>query len=153
MKSHLQFEDALARMWASLNWYGHCQPLLFYTDNMSNKLLLEKSPPLLRHNVKPMEKYASLEQLELPDDVHVFTKDTVHSINDAISTILDDVPANSGEIVVGFDAEWNIELTPQGFVHNTGNTAILQVAYQKCVYILQVCFCPTLSDTLDIWSS
>jgi hypothetical protein len=55
-----------------------------------------------------------------------------------MATILNDVPANQGEIVVGFDSKWDVELAPQGFVCAAGNTAILQVAYQQCIYILQV---------------
>jgi hypothetical protein len=40
--------------------------------------------------------------------------------------------------VVGFDSKWDVELAPQGFVCAAGNTAILQVAYQQHIYILQV---------------
>ncbi|KXN85183.1 hypothetical protein AN958_11606 [Leucoagaricus sp. SymC.cos] len=122
----------------SLHRYGHQQPLLFYTDNMNDKQLLESVFPSLRNNVVPLEKHAHLTPFELPEDVQVFVKDTTHSIDDAALTILNDVPTDGGEIVVGFDTEWNVELTPQGFVRTSGKTAILQIAYKKRVYILQI---------------
>ncbi|EKM75412.1 hypothetical protein AGABI1DRAFT_9421, partial [Agaricus bisporus var. burnettii JB137-S8] len=137
-KSHSQFEDALARMRKSLSLYGHQQPLLFYTDNMADRNLLENSFPSLRKDVTPLEKYAHLDPFELPGDFRVSTYDTTQSINTAISTILDDVPVDEGEIVVGFDTEWNVMLTPQGRVRSSGTTAIIQVAYKNRVCILQI---------------
>lgn len=139
-KSHSQFEDALARMRTSLNLYGHRQPLLFFTDNMADKHLLETSFPSLRNDVVPLEKYANYDPLEIPADVQVFTKDSTHSIDLAVSTILNDVPDDHGEIIVGFDMEWNVELSPQGFVRSSGKAAIIQIAYKKRIYVLQVRF-------------
>lgn len=139
-KSHSQFEDALARMRTSLNLYGHRQPLLFFTDNMADKHLLETSFPSLRNDVVPLEKYANYDPLEIPADVQVFTKDSTHSIDLAVSTILNDVPDDHGEIIVGFDMEWNVELSPQGFVRSSGKAAIIQIAYKKRIYVLQVGF-------------
>lgn len=137
-KSHSQFEDALARMRTSLNLYGHQQPSLFYTDNMADKLFLENSFPSLRSGVTSLQKYAHLDPFELPDGVSIFLVDTVQSVNNTMSTILNDVPENEGEIAVGFDMEWNVELTPHGLVRSSRKAAILQIAYEKRVYILQV---------------
>lgn len=135
-KSHSQFEIALTRMRNSLEQYGHKQPMLFYTDNMADKQFLENSFPSLQFGVTPIEKYANLEPLNITSSIVVF--DSTESINNAVSTILDDVPVDHGEIVVGFDSEWDVELSPQGFVRSVGNTAVIQIAYKKRVLILQV---------------
>ncbi|EKM74049.1 hypothetical protein AGABI1DRAFT_133695 [Agaricus bisporus var. burnettii JB137-S8] len=135
-KSHSQFEIALTRMRNSLEQYGHKQPMLFYTDNMADKQFLENSFPSLQLGVTPIEKYANLEPLNITSSIVVF--DSTESINNAVSTILDDVPVDHGEIVVGFDSEWDVELSPQGFVRSVGNTAVIQIAYKKRVLILQI---------------
>ncbi|EKM74532.1 hypothetical protein AGABI1DRAFT_95562 [Agaricus bisporus var. burnettii JB137-S8] len=137
-KSHSQFETALTRMWRSLEQYGHSQPVLFYTDNMANKQFLENSFPSLRNDVIPIEEYSHLQPLVIPSEIRIMPMDTVQSINHAISTILDDVPVDNGEIAVGFDLEWNVELSPQGFVRCAGKTAVIQIAYKSRIYILQV---------------
>lgn len=137
-KSHSQFVDALSRMRESLTLYGHKQPIIFYTDNMNDKQLLESTFPSLHNNVIPIEKYAHLPALNIPDDVQVFVKSGVQSINDAVSTILSEVPEDGSELVIGFDSEWNVEIGPQGFVRSSGPTAIVQMAFKKRVYILQV---------------
>jgi hypothetical protein len=40
-------------------------------------------------------------------------------------------------LVVGFDAEWNVTISDAG-QHEHGEIAIVQIAYEKRVYILQV---------------
>jgi hypothetical protein len=123
----------------SLAMYGHSQPTLFYTDNMSDKAFLETSFPSLRESLVPIEKFSGLEPFALPDDVQVLVKDEAAAINAVLSTILDDVPLEESEpdIVVGFDAEWNVSVSDCGsFTH--GNVAVVQIAYEHRVYILQV---------------
>jgi len=137
-KSHSQFELALVRMQESLVCYGHLQPKLFYTDMPVDRQFLENVFTSLCEHVVPVERYAHLEPFELTSAVEILPKDTVTSINDALSTILDDVPQDDGYIVVGFDSEWNVELSPQGYVQNGGKTAVIQIAYQNRVYVLQV---------------
>ncbi len=147
-KSHSQFALALTRMRQSLDTYGHNQPVLFYTDNMADKQFLEAAFPSLRTDVVPVEKYAHLEPLLLPDDVNVFVCDTVPAIDQAIATIFDDAVLEDAagrdatEIVVGLDTEWNVDLLARS--QRTGGrsrsrTAIIQIAYEKRVYIMRVC--------------
>ena len=137
-KSHSQFELALTNVWGSLDLYGHPQPALIYTDNMSDKQFLEDCFPSLRQNITPVEKYGHLDELMVPPDITILVKNNTHSINDAMHTILDDVPEDEGFIVIGFDSEWNVEVSPQGKVIQRGKTAIIQVAYVNRIYILQV---------------
>ena len=42
--------------------------------------------------------------------------------------------------MVGFDSEWNVDVSAQGRVTRQGRTAIIQIAYENHVYILQVNF-------------
>ncbi len=146
-KSHSQFALALTRMRQSLETYGHSQPVLFYTDNMADKQFLEAAFPSLRTDVVPVEKYAHLEPLSLPDDVSVFVCDTVPAIDQAIATIFDDsmldddtvFSTDSPDIVVGLDTEWNVDLLTRS-QHSGGcsRTAIVQIAYKNRVYIMRV---------------
>lgn len=64
----------------------------------------------------PVEKYGHLEEFVIPSEIPILVKNTSEAINDAICTIIDDVPEDEGLIVVGFDAEWNVEVSPQGKV-------------------------------------
>jgi hypothetical protein len=57
-----------------------------------------------------------------------------------METILDDVPSDDpdAQIIIGFDSEWNIEVSVGGRVHECGHTSIIQIAYKNQVYILRV---------------
>ena len=113
-KSHSQFELSMNSIQKLLDLYGHSHPQLIYTDTMANKQFLERCFLLLRKNVIPVEKHDHLEPFELSDAfwTNIFVKNTASSINDAICTILEDVPEDKGCVVVGFDSEWNVELAP-----------------------------------------
>ncbi|KIM48835.1 hypothetical protein M413DRAFT_59520 [Hebeloma cylindrosporum] len=137
-KSHSQYELALNRMRESLSLYGHSQPSLFYTDNMLDKKFLEDCFPSLRENVIPVEKYGHLEELKVPPEISIFIKNTRDTINDAMRTILDDVPQDDGVIVIGLGSEWNVKVNSQGKVLRKGRTAVVQIAYENRIYILQV---------------
>lgn len=125
-------------MCESLDLYGHRQPELFYTDNMADKSFLESSFNSLREAVVPIEKYGNLEPFILPSDVQIFVRTGDSAINAALSTILDQVPTDdSSDLIVGYDSEWNFTLSDNG-QQERGEIAIVQIAYEKRVYILQV---------------
>lgn len=85
-KAHSQFAMALDNLRESLALYGHPQPSIIYTDNMLDKQFLEKSFPSLRNGVVSIDKYNHLESFAIPDNICIFVKNTVTSINDAMST-------------------------------------------------------------------
>jgi len=134
-----------------LHLYGLSQPKIIYTDNVSDRPFLEQTFPSLLENVTPVEKYSELNAFDIPGDVTVFVKATASSINHAIGTILDDVPDSEtnadANVVVGFDSEWNVEMAGDGRVVHRGHTAVVQIAYQKRVYILQVSLITTTALT------
>lgn len=131
---------ALKRMRESLDLYGHHQPALFYTDNIADKKFLETSFPSLCQDVVAIEKYAHLDRLTIPSDVYVLVKNNAQAIEDAVRTIMDSLSQDGNDSVyVGFDSEWNVNVSQQGFVTGRGQTAIIQIAYKDVIYILQVC--------------
>ncbi len=125
----------------SLDLYGHNQPQLFYTDNMADKSFLESSFPSLRNGVIPIEKYGDLEPFVLPSDVHILIRRDKPAINAALSTLIEHIPAEESdpELVIGYDCEWNCTLSDNGR-QERGEIAIIQIAFEKRVYILQVRF-------------
>ncbi len=135
-KSHSQFVDALKKMAESLELYGHEQPEVFYTDNMSDKGMLEGIFKSLLESVIAVEKHADLPVFAIDEGVTTTVLDSVPAIDNTMRAIMDDVPHDGGFIVVGFDSEWNVETGVNGRVTGRGSTA---VAYQRHIYILQVC--------------
>jgi hypothetical protein len=136
-KAHSQFILALQKMKESLTRYGHQQPALFYTDNMSDKAFLERVFPSLRDGVIPAEKYGHLDTFSLPDDVETSVHYTMESMDNAVRTIYHIKPVDA-EMTIGFDIEWNVEIGAGGSVRSNGPTAIVQIAYGMKVYIFQV---------------
>jgi len=137
-KSHAQYESALLKMKASLEMYGHAQPMIFYTDNpAADKQFLEQMFPSLKADVVPVEIYPMLKQLELPDEIGVSPQSSASGIEEALAKITDDlnVEDETSSIVVGFDAEWNVDTTKRG---TTRPTAVIQIAYGKWVHIFQI---------------
>jgi len=121
--------------------YGHSQLVVFHTDNMADKSFLEASFPSLRANVVPVEKYGELEPFVLPSDVEVQVRRGENEIDTALATIIDCVPVEADEnLVIGFDAEWNVRLEDNGRFER-GMIAIVQIAFEKRVEILQVRIC------------
>ena len=135
-KAHSQFEIALKRMSESLELYGHSQPKLFYTDDLKDKGFLEKTFKSLLEGVHPIDKFANLSILTLPEKWVVTTKSTVVQIQQVLGIIQEDAANGEISIVVGLDVEWNVDLTPG---HSwQGKPAIVAIAYGTRVYILQI---------------
>ena len=137
-KAHSQIEPALIKMEKNLTLYGHEQPKVFYTDNpAADKQFLEKKFPSLLKDVVSVEKYSNLKKFARPDDIPIQEFSTAAEINDALAKITDDLDLNNedNKLVVGFDAEWNVDLTQRGAQQPT---SIIQIAYKKLLYIFQV---------------
>lgn len=127
----------------SLNIYGHRQPIVFYTDNVTaDKQFLEQIFPSLRDNVTPIEKYAHLPPFDIPSHVIVQVKSTVSAINDDARKIIDSLSPDDddgmSQIIIGFDTEWNVEASVHGGVISRGATAVIQIAHKNTIYIFQV---------------
>jgi len=141
-KSHAQFESALAKMKESLVLYGHKQPSVFYTDNpTADKNFLERVFPSLTEDLVPVEKHSKLKAVVQPQDVHISIQSSASGIDSALAKITCDldVEDETNHIIVGFDAEWNVDFTHGGAPQPT---AIIQIAYKKQINIFQVLFLP-----------
>jgi len=137
-KSHAQFESALAKMKESLTLYGHKQPKIFYTDNpAADKNFLERLFPSLTENVVPVENHVGLKAVTRPQDVHIYVQSSASGIESVLAKITVDLDMENDKahIVVGFDAEWNVDLTYGGAPQPT---AIIQIAYKKRIDIFQI---------------
>jgi len=137
-KSHAQFESALVKMRQSLHLYGHLQPKIVYTDNpAADKQFLEHVFDFLHEDVVPVDKHATLKALVRPEDVNISLQSSASGIESGLAKIVDDlsIEDETSHVVVGFDAEWNVDLTTRGAAQPT---AIIQIAYGKWINIFQV---------------
>ncbi|KAG6891629.1 hypothetical protein C0992_001314 [Termitomyces sp. T32_za158] len=142
-KSHSQYTEVLRKVSQDLSLYGHSQPELIYTDNMSDKTMLERIFTSLLDQVVPVQKYSHLPDFSLPPSCVPQVLDSVSAINNAIRGILNDLPMPSelqsgGNLVVGYDSEWNVDMSGLGHVVSRGPPAVVQIAYKDQVFILQI---------------
>ncbi len=133
----------------SLELYGHEQPEVFYTDNISDKAMLEGIFKSLLESVTAVEKHSDLPVFSIDAEVTTSVLDSVPAIDNTIRAIMDDVPDDGGYIVVGFDSEWNVETGPGGRVTGRGSTAVVQIAYDNHIYILLVGYFSRSSHVLS----
>ena len=105
-KAHLQFVLALERMRDSLMRYGHPQPQIVFTDNMSDRAFLEHTLPSLCEGVTPVEKYGHLPPFSIPEDITPKVLYTVFAMEDGACAIINQ--STGPPSYVGFDIEWNV---------------------------------------------
>lgn len=141
-KSHAQYELALQKLSASLKLYGLEQPRIFYTDNITDRNFLVKMFPSLLADISPIEKHDHLPLYAIPEGTRISIHSTTAAINNAMLTILSDLPSNEASnetLVVGFDSEWDVVSEgPNERITGRGPTAVVQIAYKQHIYILQV---------------
>ncbi|KAF6763228.1 hypothetical protein DFP72DRAFT_1000650 [Ephemerocybe angulata] len=139
-KAHSQYELTLKGIRESLELYGHESIKIVYTDNVTDRAFLESSFPSLRMGVAPVEKYSHLPLFSLPSGVQPLVRREESAINAAMSTILAHVPVDEteGDLAIGFDCEWNVGVLGDGPGVERGEIAIIQIAFENRVYILQV---------------
>jgi hypothetical protein len=63
----------------------------------------------------------------------------VDEINAAMQSILQLLPDSDAEgvVIIALDSEWNVEVSEHGYVTGWGQTAILQIAFGRQIYIIQ----------------
>ena len=141
-KSHAQFENALREVRESLDKFGLCQPVVFYTDNVQgDRQFLMDIFPSLCAGVEAREKYEHLPAFTVPPTTTVTVRDTVASINQGMQAIMDDLlDDGSGTLTVGLDCEWNVHFGPgsRERIESRGSVAVVQIAYKDTIYILRV---------------
>lgn len=142
-KAHSQFEPALHSIANSLQQYGHQLPQLFFTDNVDDAPLLKRCFPSLAEGVTPVDPNASLPLFTIPSDVTVTLLYTTNQIKNAMRSIMDilEVDNRDQTLVIGLDAEWNVRPGSSSL----SNTAVMQIAFEKHIYVIPVCACSHFS--------
>lgn len=137
---HSQSILALSGLSESLTLYGQNQPEAMFTDNVyGDKQFLEGLfGGSLKEGVVPVEKYAHLDELHIPAEAIVSVEASATSINRVCRAILEELD-ESGELVVGFDTEWNVDVSASDRLRHRGPTALVQIAFKNQVHIFQVC--------------
>jgi len=105
---------------------------------MSDKAFLEKCFPSLTVDVVPVDKYAKFPLLQLPPEIRVHIKSTATQMTSALACIQEKLAAMSQDekIIIGFDMEWNVDLTPGQYRKET--TAVVAIAFENDIFVLQV---------------
>ncbi|KAG8932761.1 hypothetical protein FRC00_014144 [Tulasnella sp. 408] len=135
-KAQSQFTPALCTIAKSLPLYGHRLPQLFYTDNVDDAPMLKRCFPSLAEGVTPVDENAALPPFSIPDDVSVKILHTLSQIDDAMNSIMDclELESDDENLVIGLDTEWNVDRQSP----TPANTAVMQIAFQKKIYVIQV---------------
>lgn len=144
-KAHEAFRSALEGFRDSLAQFGHSPLKLMYTDNVADAPFLQSIFPSLSEDVHPVDPYSHLPLLAFPhEEVDIVIASTAKDCDDVIRALMfdgkegDHLPADF-RLVVALDFEWNVDMSgPRGSA-SAGKTAVMQIAYEKQVYILQVC--------------
>jgi hypothetical protein len=132
--AHTEFESALQKVKQNLDLYGLSQPEAIFTDNpAADKQFLENIFDSLTKHVVPVEKYPGMEHFDLPDGVDIRISWSAAEIENELAKIMHDLNTDDPEdkLVVGFDAEWNVDTTSRA----SHPTAIIQIAYKSWVNI------------------
>lgn len=122
----------------SLHLYGHQQPEVFYTDNMTDKAMLEECFPSLTLDVVPVEKHSNLPLFKIPSQVQIHVLDSASAMDNSLRAIMSQLPECGGCLPVGFDSEWNVDVSENGRVRGRGPTAVIQIAFKEEILILKV---------------
>jgi len=128
----------------SLTKYGNGGPRVAYTDDVaSDKPLLERTFPSLTQNISATPSsslYAQLESYSPPIGTSIVTIDSADVLTPVCNFIINAVKEEK-QIYIGFDAEWNVEVEQRGgYQHREASStvAVVQVAYEKKIYVIQV---------------
>lgn len=126
----------LGAMLPSLEMFGHGPPRYVWTDNINaDKAKLQSVFPSLTKNVTPVSTPNTCENMALPWDWSVEELPTAHHVNLRFSTIMSHHSSTS-PITVSFGVQWPVDPT----TGNVGRISLIQVGYQKTVYLIKVWF-------------
>jgi len=134
-KAHDGWAPVLQAILPSLRDYGHSEPKVVFTDNIrADKDRLLSIFPSLSAGVTPIEPVGALESLALPSDWEIVHLTNTHQVNLRFNLIMNQ-HSDENPIIVAFGMQWPVN-TGTGV---SGRVALLEFAYQKVVYLIQVC--------------
>ncbi|KAL6307399.1 hypothetical protein BKA93DRAFT_747778 [Sparassis latifolia] len=113
--------------------FGHEPTESIYTDNVrADKRELEWAFPSLLHNITPVPVYSNLETVALPPNWSVIHLTSTHQVNTWFNVIMNHQLSGSS-VTVGFEMEWPVNIS----AGTCGPVALIQIAYQKSVYLIK----------------
>src|SRR5271155_2567327 len=146
-KSHGQFMPALKAVDNSLQIYGHSPIEAIFTDNpRADKPELESAIPSLRKDIVPVPDPSSLEELTLPTNSVVLSLSSSFQVNTRLDSIMEHLK-ESGEIFVGFDAEWAVSRSTG--IHAI-RIALLSLTHKKDIYLIPVCIVSVVTQLTNM---
>lgn len=132
--SNFKVTNLLKSLEEGLRMMGNPAPKLFYVDDAAqSKFFLENIFPSLKQNVREVQDN-SMAELELPQEVEILeitNRETAENVLELFIEFSSEYP-----IFVGLDCEWNVDGVAK-------SVALLQIAYEKKVYLIRVGFLNT----------
>lgn len=133
-KAHDQFMPVLAKIPDSLTMFGHVPTEVVFTDNVrADKHELEKIFPSLLKDVIPVPPYSTFEPLKLPECWTVVPLTSTHQVNMRMNIIMSH-HTDIKPVITSFDMQFPVD----GSTGIRGLVALIQIAYDKTVYLIQV---------------
>ena len=85
-----------------------------------------------------MDKYAKYPLHSIPDGVSIHIKSNASQFQVALACIHEKLSEldESGSVVIGFDAEWNVDRTPGN--SRQGKNAVVAISFENHIFVLQI---------------
>ncbi|KAJ3124653.1 hypothetical protein HK098_000938 [Nowakowskiella sp. JEL0407] len=133
----------------SLKNFGHSEPDLFFTDNVTNeKEFLLKSFPSLGQNIQtPANVMTHLDTYEIPKTIAISIISNPHEADVVLNLLIEEIIKNEAITipVIGFDTEWLYN----PLTKVSDRTAVVQIAFETRI-ITKVYHWRTLPEALKV---
>jgi hypothetical protein len=133
-KAHKFFMPVLAKIPKSLARFGHPLTEVVFMDNVhADEHDLEKIFPWLRKDIVPVPMHSVLELLTFPPGWSMIFLSSTDQVNMHMNIIMNHYTKDQ-PVVVCFDLKFPVDAA----TGVCGLVAMIQIAYQKMVYLIQV---------------
>jgi hypothetical protein len=133
-KAHKFLMPVLAKIPDSLARFGHPLTEVVFTDNVrADKHDLEKIFPWLQKDIVPVPVHSALKLLTFPPGWSMIPLSSADQVNMRMNIIMSHYTKDR-PVVVCFDLKFPVDAA----TGVRGLVAMIQVAYQKTVYLIQV---------------
>ncbi|KAF9231724.1 hypothetical protein BU15DRAFT_82048 [Melanogaster broomeanus] len=134
-KTHEAWAPVLQSILPSLHAYGHSESQVVYTDNIrADRDKLLSIFPSLSAGVTPVQQSPPYEELALPPDWSTVQLTTPQQVNSQFNIIMNH-HTDESPVIAAFGLQSSVD-TSTGI---SGRAALLEIAYQKTVYLIQTC--------------
>ncbi|KAF9235590.1 hypothetical protein BU15DRAFT_77816 [Melanogaster broomeanus] len=135
-KTHKAWAPVLQSILPSLHAYGHSEPQVVYTDNIrADRDKLLSIFPSLSTGVTPVQQSPPYEELALPPDWSTVQLTMPQQVNSQFNIIMNH-HTDESPVIAAFGLQFPVDTSTR----ISGWAALLEIAYQKTVYLIQTCF-------------